>query len=297
MEYNFKDKPLVSVVIPCYNHEKYIKECIESVISQDYYNIELIIIDDGSKDRSVEKIKEMIPACKKRFRRFEFRSRTNKGLCATLNEAIEWIKGKYFSCVASDDILLPDKTSYQVTYLDENILTLGVFGGVEVFDELIGKRQRVINRTKKYNFNDILMHNHNLPAPTQMLRVDSVMSVGGYREEFIIEDWSMWLFMTEKGGTLDYISKTFAVYRRHQENISGKLELMNKGRDQILKVFENDSNYNEACAMAKLVAANETRLVDRRKSIKIAFSSIKNYPFIALKKPFISFLVKIILNK
>lgn len=85
-----KQQPLVSIVIPCYNHEKYVQESIQSVIEQDYDNIELIIIDDGSSDNSVTKIKEMIQVCQKRFKRFEFRHRPNKGLCATLNEALAW---------------------------------------------------------------------------------------------------------------------------------------------------------------------------------------------------------------
>ena len=54
------DQPLVSVVIPCYNHEQFVQDCIQSVIDQTYQNIELIIIDDGSKDNSVEKIKELM---------------------------------------------------------------------------------------------------------------------------------------------------------------------------------------------------------------------------------------------
>ena len=96
------ENPLVSVVIPCYNHEKFVQDCIQSVIDQTYPNIELIIIDDGSKDGSVEKIQEMIVACEQRFTRFEFRHRQNKGLSATLNEALEWCNGVYLSAIASD---------------------------------------------------------------------------------------------------------------------------------------------------------------------------------------------------
>ena len=91
------NQPLVSVVIPCYNHEQFVQDSIQSVIDQTYRNIELIIIDDGSKDGSVEKIQEMVDICEQRFTRFEFRSRPNKGLSSTLNEALEWCKGKYFS--------------------------------------------------------------------------------------------------------------------------------------------------------------------------------------------------------
>ena len=61
--------PLVSVIIPAYNHEKYIKKAIESIINQTYENIELIIVDDGSDDFTWNKIQEMKPLCEKRFRR------------------------------------------------------------------------------------------------------------------------------------------------------------------------------------------------------------------------------------
>ena len=95
--------PLISVVIPCYNHENFVQEAIQSVIDQDYKNIELLIIDDGSKDSSVEKIEELIPVCKQRFNRFEFKSRANKGISATLNEALAWANGDFFTICASDD--------------------------------------------------------------------------------------------------------------------------------------------------------------------------------------------------
>ena len=91
---NVEDSPLVSVVIACYNHENFVQDCIKSVVAQTYDNIELIIIDDGSKDSSVEKISELIDVCQNRFSRFEFRHRSNKGLTATLNEALERRQGE-----------------------------------------------------------------------------------------------------------------------------------------------------------------------------------------------------------
>src|SRR5665647_800828 len=128
------NRPLISVAIPCYNHERYIQDCIKSVIDQDYENIELIIIDDGSSDNSVEKIKEMIPACEERFVRFGFRNRENKGLSATLNEAIEWCRGTYYSSIASDDVMLPKKTSTLLGYIEEDKDVAGIFCGVYILD-------------------------------------------------------------------------------------------------------------------------------------------------------------------
>ncbi len=107
--------PLVSVVVPCYNHEKYVKETIESIINQTYKNIELIVIDDGSKDNSVQVIQEMADK-----HGFTFVHRPNKGLSATLNEGIRLSKGKYFCAIASDDILMLEKIEKQVTFMEAN---------------------------------------------------------------------------------------------------------------------------------------------------------------------------------
>lgn len=127
-------KPLVSVVIPCYNHERYVQDCILSVINQSYTNIEVIIIDDGSNDSSVIKIKEMVERCEDRFVNFEFRHRPNVGLSSTLNEALEWCKGDYFCTLASDDQILEDKISYQVDYLNNHSNTVAIFGNVNLID-------------------------------------------------------------------------------------------------------------------------------------------------------------------
>ena len=135
--------PLVSVVIPCFNHENFVQQTIQSVIDQDYKNIELIIIDDGSKDSSVEKIKSLVSVCVNRFDKFYFIHRINKGLCETLNEAIEICSGEYLCCIASDDIILNDKISYQVKYLENNSSSIGVFGGVEVIG---GRKNRILNK-------------------------------------------------------------------------------------------------------------------------------------------------------
>lgn len=292
---NKNNLPLVSVVVPCYNHEKYVKETIESIINQTYKNIELIVIDDGSKDNSVEIIKEMIPACEKRFTRFEFRNRPNKGLCYTLNEALEWCEGEYFSAIASDDIIRTYKTEEQVKYLEKNQDTIGVFGAVKVLYKN-GYEKEIIKKRNSYNFDDIFLHKHNLPAPTSLLRLENVKSVGGYREDFIIEDWAMWLDLTENGGKLDYLNKVFASYRRHDGNLSGQFEKMYEGRMQIIELFKDKKNYKQAKSRALLVYAKDIQTIDKVKSLKIVVNAIKLYPLILFKITFIKYIVKMFIK-
>ena len=114
------NSPLVSVVIPAYNHEKYVQETIKSVIDQTYQNLELIIIDDGSKDNTWQKIQELSDICKKRFNNFVAQTQQNQGTNITLNKAISLCKGKYVSVIASDDTYQPQAMEEQVKVMEEN---------------------------------------------------------------------------------------------------------------------------------------------------------------------------------
>ncbi|MBP2281460.1 alpha-1,3-rhamnosyltransferase [Psychrobacter sp. PL19] len=230
--------PLVSIVIPCYNHEDFVQDSIQSVIDQTYNNIELIIIDDGSKDNSISKIQEMVDSCEQRFVRFEFRSRPNKGLSATLNEAIKWCKGEYYSAIASDDQIFDYKTSTQVNFLENNRDYVAVFGGVQVIDENNKKLEKVISKARAYSFDDIIMNKHSLFAPTQMIRMNSIKKTGGYKPNMLIEDWYMWLLLSREGKIFN-TGKVIAFYRRHDTNMTKDLKKMNSGRLEVLSFFSD----------------------------------------------------------
>lgn len=278
---NVEDSPLVSVVIACYNHENFVQDCIKSVVAQTYDNIELIIIDDGSKDSSVEKISELIDVCQNRFSRFEFRHRSNKGLTATLNEALEWCQGEYYCPFASDDIMVSNRILLQLEYLKKNDQCAGVFGAYEVIDEygvVCGFRKKT---KRRYKFKDIYLHNHELPAPTQLLKMSVIKEIGGYAENIIIEDWYMWLKISKLGYTLDYIDILFVKYRKHDSNISNKLGLILQERLRIIEMFNDRKLLNDAYAYAFLVAANEYLMSDFRMSwsMYLKFISFKGNPF------------------
>lgn len=267
------NKSLVSIAIPCYNHADFIQESILSVIDQDYTDIELIIIDDGSTDNSVLKIQELISVCRERFIRFEFRHRSNKGVGETLNEMLDWCGGQYFAALASDDLIKVNKTTIQVNYLNSHDDVMGVFGGIEILHN-DGKTVEEVSGECRYSFNEILLHSHNLPAPTQLLRMSKVKEVGGFRKDLIIEDWSMWLLMTQDGGYLVYLNELFASYRRHDSNISSQLEKMHQGRLEVLNLFKNNSLYSLAKSNVLLIRALEVQKFKKIGSIEYLALSI-----------------------
>ena len=235
------NEPLVSIVIPCYNHENFVQYTIKSVIDQSYENIELIIIDDGSADESAAKIQEMIEYCENRFVRFEFRSRLNKGLSATLNEALEWCEGKYYSAIASDDMLLPHKTHTQIDYLERHPDITSLSANIDYIDENNNIIDSIRRPTKEASFKEILLSNF-LLTPSQMHRLEAVRNVGGYNENYIIEDWYMWLKLAHAGKRIMFLDDVVCLYRMHPTNTSKSTILLLESQIQICECFK-DSNY------------------------------------------------------
>lgn len=285
--------PLVSVLIPSYNHSRYVQDCIRSVIAQDYPNLELIIVDDGSSDDSVARIEAMVPACSARFSRFEFRVRPNKGLAATVNEGLEWAAGKYFATIASDDILLPEKTSTLVREIELAPDVAGVFGGCDVIDEANNVLDRVRPDRTSYGFRDIMCGRPPLIAPSQLLRRDVLRELGGYPTDLYIEDWYMWLSITERGYRLAVIPDRLVLYRRHESNMSKNASKMYECRRQILERFSQHPEAAIARANSAMLAAIDFSTVSKRKSLEHLVEAVSFSPRVAMEPRFAAAIMRL----
>src|SRR3712207_2570902 len=104
--------PLVSIIVSCYNAEKYIFETLESLINQTYQNIEIIVVNDGSTDKSEEIIRNVSDE------RIKYFKQTNKGQCAALNTGFKFSQGKYIKFYDADDVLNPTAIEGQVEVLE-----------------------------------------------------------------------------------------------------------------------------------------------------------------------------------
>ena len=112
------DTPLVSIIIPAYNHEPFIEGAVRSALAQDYPNLELLVLDDGSKDNTYARLQQLRPACEKRFARVVFATQPNAGTAVTMSRLVAQCRGKYISACASDDEYLPACISTQVAVLE-----------------------------------------------------------------------------------------------------------------------------------------------------------------------------------
>ncbi len=235
------NNPLVSVIVPSYNHEKYILQTIESIVNQTYENIELIVIDDGSKDDSVSILKNL----EKEYN-FTLITRENKGLCETLNEGISIANGKYIAVCASDDIYLENKIKTQVDFMENNSDFALCYSKVISFNNDGEKKYTKSDKCKSgYIFYDLLKTNF-IPAVTQMYKKDIFDIIGNFDKTLWIEDWDMLLRISYKY-QIGFIDEYLAMYRNHDTNISGSKysDKMYKNEKAILEKWSEIKEYEK----------------------------------------------------
>lgn len=208
--------PLVSVLVPCYNRERYIEEALLSILEQDYPNFELIVVDDGSQDASVEKIE----ALRQRFD-FQLIRQQNQGVSAALNTALSHARGTYIATPDSDDVMLPGRLSLQASYLDAHP-EVGCVGAKVVYVDEQGNRLKAekSNGIRRYGFDELLASAHAIGAPVAMYRREALDRAGGYDPAIRIQDFQMTLKVAHLGYCMDVLPDHVTLYRRHTSNMS-----------------------------------------------------------------------------
>ncbi|WP_375510572.1 glycosyltransferase, partial [uncultured Nostoc sp.] len=191
--------PRVTVIIPSYNHEKFVGEAIQSVLNQTYQDFELVITDDGSTDKTVEIIKSFTDT---RIRLFCFER--NQGACVAANKCISEAKGEFIAMLSSDDIFAPEKLEKQVNFLDKNPEIGAVFGFAEIIDEYGNDFQDENhfykhifiqpNRTRFEWLNYFFFRLNCLCHPSVLIRKKCYDHIGSYDERFAqLPDLDFWI--------------------------------------------------------------------------------------------------------
>ena len=184
--------PKVSVLIASYNHEKYIGYAIQSVLGQTYQDFEIVIVDDGSKDNSVEVIRSFTDP---RIRLICFEQ--NQGACTAAKRLLQEAKGEYIAILNSDDAFLPEKLAKQVDFLDKNDKYGAVFSYAQIIDEAgeiftdenhFYSKIFVQENKSRHEWLRYFFYNGNcLCHPSIMIRSECYESVGFYDERYYLE--------------------------------------------------------------------------------------------------------------
>lgn len=266
-----KNQKLITVAIPSYNHSTYIEKCIESIASQSWKNIELIVIDDGSKDNSVEVIKSSIEKYKNQFSTIKTIYRENQGLCKTLNQALDISSGEYFSPIASDDYFLNEKLEKLADIFKKNSSSelSAVYGGVNFIDkngEPTGRIHRGHNNL--VSFEDFFLFKVWVPAPSALFLTSDLRKIGGFNPETKVEDLDILLRLTKNGKKIFFSKEIVAEYRFHESNISKNLELMHLNVLNILEKYKHHPLYEKSINAYDCVIFRDFASKDKIKSIR-----------------------------
>jgi len=209
--------PKISVIMGVYNTEKYLKEAIESILSQSLQDFEFIICDDGSLDGSVSIINDYM---KKDPRIILIRNDKNRGLAASLNRCLEVASGEYIARMDSDDISVEDRFMKQANFLDLHPEYAIIGGGISLFDHkgIYGHRYGKEDFSKEQVFiGNFFIH------PTVMMRRSVLIDVGGYtvdKHTYRTEDYDLWCKIAYHGYKGTNLKDILLLYREGRDSYS-----------------------------------------------------------------------------
>lgn len=208
------DLPIVTVIASCYNHERFVVECLDDIRNQTYSNIQLIITDDCSTDHSVEIIENWIKTYD--IKCLFIKHTENKGFPKTLNEALTYAEGKYVSIISTDDAWLSEFIEDRVKNLDSFDISIGVVYGNSFLMDENGNNipEMYIKEEVKPQGNiygDLAKRNF-IPANSVLFRRKCFEEVGQYDENLSFEDYDMWLRISLKCKFI-FSQQTLSKYR------------------------------------------------------------------------------------
>lgn len=249
-------EPLVSVCIPCYNHERFISDCLDSLMDQTYENIELLICDDCSQDASWDVIQKYIPKLEERFVRVvTLKNEVNRGVAGTLNRLLSVSRGVYIKSIASDDFLYPTYTEIMVRQL-ENDHEIGILFCNGVYVKEKSTYREPLRLTPFFLEPVQIDHDHMekrlfdhcfIFAPGVILRKDVYNECGIYNEDIEIEDWEYWLRAAcSKKFKFAYLDEILVYYRKSENAMTSRIGAGAESR--LLKMYRAEKKVIEIYA-------------------------------------------------
>lgn len=237
---------LVSIIVPSYNHKKYLPELLQSIEAQTYTLKELIVVDDGSNDGS----QEYLESVKEKYK-IKLITKKNEGLCATINRGLSEASGQFVVIIASDDFMPAERLAEQVLKLSQSPYD-AIAGGMNLMSETSQKLNYVKPlKTGEVFFTEMLYKNL-IYAPTVMFKADTFKKFGIYNPNHLIEDYSMWLRILSQNGRIANFDCNWAFYRVNPAVTAKKVDWYYRGLVQVFSEYRDDTRVMKALQKRKL---------------------------------------------
>ncbi len=259
------ENPLVSIITPSFNSEKFIGETIKSIQHQTYLNWEMIIADDCSTDNTFSIIKELA-LNDKRIHFFQLEKNFGTGIARNL--ALSKSKGKYIAFVDSDDLWKPTKLEKQIDFLKTNNLPF-TFSFYECIDEEGNPINKIVEAPRNLSYLQLFFCNY-VGNLTGIYDVDyfGKIAISSTRKR---QDWMMWLTVLQKVKTAQPIPESLAFYRIRENSISAsKIDLLKHN----FAVYRSFHGYNFLVSLICMIGFLFTQLLIKPRYIKTIKPSI-----------------------
>ena len=226
---------LVSIIMPSYNSSKFIEKSINSVLNQTYQNWELIIVDDNSKDNSLEIIKSF-----KDSRIKSFHNGRNLGAARSRNRAIKKAKGRYIAFLDSDDLWKEDKLEKQISFMQKNSIdfSYSAYDLIDEEDKLLGS----FTPPKKVNYKDLL-------KTCSIGCLTAIYDTKNFGKVYMPDipkgqDYGLWLKILKKIEFAYSFDEPLAIYRIRKKSISSNKLKAIKHQWNIYRNLEKLSHFS-----------------------------------------------------
>ncbi|AFY80532.1 glycosyltransferase family 2 protein [Oscillatoria acuminata] len=222
--------PTISVIIPAYNAEKFIKETINSVLNQTFRDFELIVINDGSTDGTLEVVSTFSDS------RIQVFSYPNSGPQKSRNRGIDHAKGEYLSFLDADDLWTPDKLERQLQALHDNPDAAVAYSWTDFIN---GSGERLPGGQHFKFTNDVyerlLLGDFIGSGSNPLIRKDALLNVGPFDESLVGgQDWEMWLRLAAQYQFV-VVPSTLVFYRQSGKSWSSNLKRQEQGYQQVIE--------------------------------------------------------------
>ena len=249
--------PEVSVIIPCYNSERFIRETLSSVLSQTFAAIEIIIIDDGSTDSTKEIIDSFSDL------RIKYFYKQNEGVSIARNRGIGCSKGKYIAFLDADDIWLPEKIERQVGKMEKEKSASLIYSGFYIIDDN-GLVMDTFNRESSGDIiKDLVLIGNTIGTSSGVLaRREVFEDTGGFDPSLsTAADWDMWIRILNRYG-IAYIDKPLFKYRSHASGMHRNINIQEQDTRKILhKFFSSLTQENKYRKIKRLSMSNAYMII------------------------------------
>lgn len=223
-----KAAPLISVVLPVYNGEKYLAEAIDSILAQTFINFELLIIDDGSTDNSLAILKQY----QKLDDRIRLISRENRSLATTLNELIDLARGEWVARMDADDIALPHRFERQLQWLEQT--GADICGSWVKFFGTSNKRIMKHPQTDQAIKIELLFGT-SFAHPTVIMKTSLIKQLRYDKTWEKAEDYDLWERAARAGWQMTNVPEVLLLYRQHSTQITSYTSSKNHILSQLIR--------------------------------------------------------------